>query len=223
MQYCEQALAVAGFETWNALSNLAFVAAAAAAWRARAKSRGAPRGFAPLVLTVLAIAAGSFAWHATHAPLAELADVLPILGFVVGFLYVSVRQRPAVGALGAGVASAALLAAIVVTGALAPRLLNGSAAYLPVLAALLLLAASDARPAARRLLVCAGGLFAVSLVARTVDPEVCAWFARGSHWGWHLCNGGVIALALQALLVPPASDTTPSRRDGAVAADARGR
>lgn len=202
MQYCEQALAIGGFEPWNALSNLAFVAAAASAWRGDAHSRHAPSGFSLLLLAVLAIACGSFAWHATHAPVAELADVVPILVFVVAFLYVTVRLRPDAGAFLAGVAAAALLFSILAVGVLAPRLLNGSAAYLPVLAALCVLAARDPRPAARTLLGFAGGLFVVSLTARTLDPQVCTWFPRGSHWLWHLCNGGVIALALHSLRVP---------------------
>jgi hypothetical protein len=204
MQYCEQALAIHGFEPWNAFSNLSFVAAAAAAWRADPQRRRAVRAVAPLVLCVVAIACGSFAWHATHAPLAELADVLPILVFVVGFLHASLCQRPGMTPTGAVAWSGMLLVAVVATGMLAPRTLNGSAAYLPVLVALLGLALTESRRAARAMLLAAGVLFIVSLAARTLDLTVCAALPRGSHWLWHLCNGGVIFLALRTLLVASA-------------------
>ena len=202
MQYCEQLLSSEAFESWNALSNAAFVAAALAGWaQARRHRASLWSGSSLLILLTLAIGAGSFAWHATHAPWAELADVLPILGFVLVLLYLLVRDL-AGGSVKAVVACGAMLAAIGGLIAVAPRALNGSLAYLPVLVGLACLAVATPWPETKRLLRAAAAVFAVSLTARTLDFAICADYPHGSHWLWHLGNGVVIFLAIKATLVP---------------------
>lgn len=203
MQYCEQLLARAGFEPWNAVSNAAFVLAAIVAVRTAPRTAWRADTAGLLVLAV-AIGAGSFAWHATHASWAELADVLPILAFVLLFLFSAVRRLPGGTVLAASAACGAMLIAIAGLIATVPRALNGSVAYLPVWTGLAALAVFTPDPDLRRLLRGATALFAVSLAARTLDLAICADFPHGSHWLWHVCNGGVIYLALRAALRPPA-------------------
>lgn len=43
-------------------------------------------------------------------------------------------------------------------------------------------------------------MFACSLVLRALDEPVCAWFAAGTHFGWHLLNAVVLYLAGHALI-----------------------
>ncbi len=202
MQYCEQLLSGDPFEPWNALSNVAFLFAALGSWLdARRRQRALTDAAALLMLLACTIGAGSFAWHATHAPWAELADVLPILSFVLVFLYVEVRALASRGI--AGLACGIMVAAIAGLLSVAPHALNGSLAYLPVLIGLAGLAIITPKPATNRLLRAATAVFAAALAARTFDLALCADYPHGSHWLWHLGNGVVIFLAIKTTLEMP--------------------
>ncbi|MBI3229667.1 MAG: ceramidase domain-containing protein [Burkholderiales bacterium] len=196
MQYCEAAIAFNRFEPWNAWSNVGFIVAAFIALIfARRVGAASPTvyvlgGFA------FAIGAGSFAWHATHRPWAEFADVIPILGFVLIFLFHALRMLGRTRTqswCGCGV----MLGSIVAIGLRWPTALNGSFAYVPVLIGLGVLAALNRIATVRRQLLGAVLAFAVSLSMRTLDPVVCSHFAHGSHWLWHLLNSVVIFIALR--------------------------
>ena len=201
IQYCEQLTAINGFEPWNAFSNAAFVVAASAAWgRARATQIALRGGVLLLVLLALAIGIGSFLWHATHAAWAELADVIPILCFVLVYLYnaltVLLRYRPRTALAGC----ITMVIAIVAVLYFARFALNGSAAYLPVLGGVMLVASAASGPQAKHTAGLAALVFAVSLCARSADLLGCPSFPIGLHWLWHLCNGLVIYLAQKSLI-----------------------
>ena len=84
--------------------------------------------------------------------------------------------------------------------------LNGSVAYLPPLAALLVIGwLVRGAPTGRRVLQ-AGCAFAVSLVLRSIDRLVCPAFPLGAHFAWHLLNGFVLYL-----LITAAIEATPVR------------
>ena len=214
MQYCEQLLSTGHFEPWNALSNVAFLFAALLSWLAARRQRLSVTPAASLLmLLAVTIGAGSFAWHATHAPWAELADVLPILSFVLVFLYVGVRA--AASRRHAAVACGVMVTAIGGLIAGMPHELNGSLAYLPVLIGLAGLAISLPKPATKRLLRAATAVFTASLTARTFDLALCADYPHGSHWLWHVGNGVVIYLAIKATL-EMFSGNVPQPRNGTV-------
>jgi Ceramidase len=200
-QYCEQLIALGQFEPWNSITNLAFILAAIAAWwRARSLQVRLGLSLGALIACALAIGIGSFAWHATHQAWAELADVIPILCFVLLFWYLSLSRMLGLGRRSAASATVGMLGAIVLIAALAPAALNGSAAYLPVFVGLCMLGFLPPASATRTYLRLAAACFAVSLTARTIDNDVCATFPLGTHWLWHLMNGAVIYLSLMALL-----------------------
>jgi hypothetical protein len=213
MHYCEQLSTQGAFEPLNAVTNLAFLLAAAWGWRAlRAVPRRLPAGPRTLPLLAAAIALGSFAWHATGARWAELADVLPIAGFVLVFLASALRGVVGVGAAVSLGACCALLAACVAAAIVAGDNLNGSAAYLPVLAGLcgLGLACRNRDRAAARGFALAAVLFTVSLAFRTMDLGTCALTGVGTHWLWHLLN----ALLLARLMTLLARHHRDARRPG---------
>lgn len=203
MIYCEQLLAVAGFEPWNALTNAAFLLAAWLGWRSFARTGSAvPPSARVLVALCGLIGLGSFAWHATGAPWAQWADVVPILGFVLVFLYVALRALLGAPAPLAVAACAALIGAALVAMRLFGPALNGSIAYVPVWLSLLAcsvvlhLRGSAAWPR----FALATLLFAVSLTFRSIDLAVCAaTHSRGTHWLWHLCNALLLYVLMQAL------------------------
>jgi len=203
MNYCEQLGALGGFEPWNALTNAGFLLAAAWGHRAlRRAGRALPPGPRSLPFIAAAIGLGSFAWHATGAAWAELADVLPIVCFVLVFLASALRGVLGCSARVAGLACLALVAAALAVGAAAGGALNGSATYLPVWAGLCALAWLAARrgSASRHGFAAASAVFALSLAFRTLDLDLCAHTGIGTHWLWHLLNALLLA-GLMSLLV----------------------
>ncbi len=203
MIYCERLLAIGGFEPWNAVTNAGFVLAAVWGYRAFHRaglaSRAVPRALVALALT---IGGGSFAWHATGAPWAQWADVLPILVFVLTFLAATLRTLCGASTAAAVAACAALLGAAALLLGLFGDALNGSLAYLPVWGALAALAWILRRrgSAAWRPFAFAALLFALSLGLRTADLALCAATGqRGTHWLWHLANSALIAVLMAAL------------------------
>ncbi len=202
MNYCEQLGALGGFGPWNALTNAGFLLAAAWGHRAlRSAGRPLPVGPRSLPSITASIGAGSFAWHATGAAWAQLADVLPIACFVLVFLASALRGVLDCSARVAGLACLVLLSAVLAASFGAGGALNGSAAYLPVWAGLCGLAWLAARKgsASRQGLSAASAVFALSLGFRTVDLALCTQTDVGTHWLWHLLNALLLA-GLMSLL-----------------------
>lgn len=211
MVYCEQFLATAGFEAWNAYSNIGFLVAGIVGGVAGVRVAGALSGSLRVLIGLsLAIGAGSFAWHATGQAWAQWADVIPILCFVLTFLMLALRQLFGCSIMKAGAASAGLFAALVLAIVFAGKALNGSMAYVPVWLALAGVAAAAYRlgSPARSSLATATLLFAISLAFRTVDLRWCGAFPHGTHWLWHLFNSALLA-QLMVLLARYGSAARP--------------
>lgn len=174
--YCERTAPGFWDEPFNALTNAAFLIAAAAAYaRAGAEARRDPAVIG-LTLTVVATGIGSFLFHTYAQVWSMLADTGAITVFVCWYLGFALRRFLAVSWPQMLLAVAAMLAAGLAADLLVPRgTLNGSVGYLPPLAALAAVGAVLARrghPAAAHLAV-AACVFAVSLALRTVDNAVC--------------------------------------------------
>lgn len=214
--YCERVGAHFWAEPFNAVSNAAFVVAAIWAWT---RMNRAARNDGPLVAVVLlagAIGIGSFLFHTFANLWSSFGDVGPIWIFVAAYLVLAVARFPdrrpgcATMLLVAAGAAAVAIYSIVSAGTeedtgSAGDPLNGSLQYAPAWLALAAFAASlvwRGHPA-RWWVVGAAGVFTVSLAFRTVDPAVCEGFPLGTHFLWHLLNGLMIGLLLQALIAIP--------------------
>lgn len=187
--YCERL----GPEYWaepvNAVTNLAFLVAAFIMWR---RTAGLVMGRV-LCLLLAAIGVGSYLFH-THAQVwAAVADVTPIVLFILVYLFAVNRDAcglgvlPALGLTGLFFPYAGMM---VPTFSLVPGL-GGSAGYAPV-ALLIFLYAGFLRnrlPEFARGLAVGAGILVVSLAFRTVDEPVCAAVPLGTHFMWHLLNG----------------------------------
>ncbi|MGE0629113.1 MAG: ceramidase domain-containing protein [Hyphomicrobiaceae bacterium] len=212
--YCERGLDP-GFwaEPLNAISNAAFLIAAAAAlvlWAKVGTERRATTELL-LVLLVAVIGIGSFLFHTYATRWAVLADVLPITVFMIIYLGYALRRFAGAPWL----LVAVLLAAFVFSLRAAESLtcvgracLNGSVGYLPALVALIAVGvwlAWRGHPAAGTLLAGAV-LFAVSLTLRTIDRSYCpltAFFSRrtiGTHFLWHIANATLLFMLLRGAL-----------------------
>src|SRR5229473_1375383 len=178
--YCERTDASFWAEPANALSNAAFLIAAAAAfwlWRRQSgsdRSRDWPA--LALIVVVVAVGIGSFAFHTLATRGAALADVIPIAIFIYGYLLLALRRFLH---LSAGVAIAIVVGYAVGAQALSwlapPRALNGSIGYVPALVAMIAMARVT-HGHVRRGFELAVMIFTVSLALRTIDLAACETF-----------------------------------------------
>ncbi len=204
--YCERTGPEFWSEPLNAASNLAFILAAILPYIAMRR-----RGWNDPLLSALCgiafcVGVGSFLFHTFAERWAAVADTVPILLFIIVFLYAAMKRL--FGLLGKW----AVIATVIAFGlslfarniglSIAGRSLNGSEGYFPALALLGgsalflgLLGKAAARPIA-----IATVIFAASLTARTVDAGICPYIPVGSHFIWHLLNGAMIAVLLSTLL-----------------------
>lgn len=202
-------------EPVNAVSNSAFPLAAAYALPvAPERERRDSLELLPIA-SGDCIGVGSLLLHTLASPAAELADAILIWSFVA--LYVTaviwrtngqdVIRTIRIAAIAAVAACVAIwiVGQSVTTGAdPAPMDLNGSLKYLP---ALIALAAFSGIALARQhpapwLASGATPMSFLSLVFRTVDLQVrAATGGPGTHLLWHLLNGLMAGLLLQALVV----------------------
>jgi ceramidase len=212
--YCERTDASLWAEPANALTNAAFLIAAAAAfllWR-RAGGRDWPA--LALIVVVAAVGLGSFIFHTAATRGAMLADVIPIAIFIYGYLLLALRRFLH---LSAAVAIAIIVGYAAGAQALSwlapPRALNGSIGYLPALVAMVAMARVT-HGRARRGLELAVMIFTVSLALRTIDLAACETFPVGTHFLWHVLNAVVLYVLLRTAIRESGSETAASARRG---------
>jgi hypothetical protein len=215
--YCERGTDPAFWaEPLNAVSNIAFILAAALAFHHLATRRDIDRSIDIRVLAgiVLIIGVGSFLFHTFAESWAVLADVIPITVFILAFLYVSLRTLAGAPRWLAGtlvILFFGLSQSISGLQCGGSACLNGSVGYLPSFLALggfaLYLSLKGGHPSTRWLW--AGFLvYAVSLTFRTIDLAACSSLllggrSVGTHFLWHLLNGLLLYLLLRALMARP--------------------
>ncbi|MFZ5676635.1 MAG: ceramidase domain-containing protein [Pseudomonadota bacterium] len=201
--YCERLGPGLLAEPLNALSNAAFIIAAV--WAARAALRRGNREpvIWLLIALVFVIGLGSLAFHTFANQWSVLADVLPITVFIYGYLAFALRRF--LGFAWWKVAGALIVLFAVTYAAesiLPPGFMNGSGAYLPALVASVLVSLELLRrghPAQLNVSLASTVLF-VSLIFRTADIVLCSLLPIGTHFVWHILNGVVLALYLEAAI-----------------------
>jgi ceramidase len=199
--YCERTDASFWAEPVNALSNLAFLIAAAVAFRLWRHGDRDDWPALALIGVVAAVGIGSFVFHTVATRAAILADVIPIAIFIYGYLLLALVRFLHLKAVAAGAIVVAFAAGAQALAASAPpRLLNGSVGYLPALAALIAVALSAGEAGTRRSLRLAAAVFAVSLAFRTADIAICPEFPLGSHFAWHVLNAVVLYMLLRTAI-----------------------
>lgn len=218
--YCERMDASFWAEPINAVSNLSFIVAAL--WAAYAAQKAGVSAVMVWVLIALAflIGTGSFLFHTFANTWSALADVTPIWTFVALYILVAISI---IGGVTPGkvVIGAVIVVALVVIVRLTlnddpaapqpPSRFNGSEQYAPALIAMLILTtmAMIRRTPIRYWFVGATLAFIVSLTFRTIDMAWCDHWHHGTHFMWHLLNGLVIGLLLQALIRNSQRTPTP--------------
>jgi hypothetical protein len=208
--YCERTDASFWSEPLNAVTNGAFLVAAAWALVLWTRAGGRDPAALWLILVTALVGVGSFLFHTLANRWSLLADVLPIAVFIYSYFFVALRRFLGVPRAPAVLATAAFMAFATsfeglwraVIGAYT---LNGSVGYGPAVLALfavgaLVLARPGLRRGAGRALTAAGAVFLVSLAFRTADEAVCPVMTVGTHSLWHALNAIVLFVLMRAAI-----------------------
>lgn len=197
--YCERLGPGYWAEPVNALTNAAFLIAALVMAR-RLRGQALPLAWSMCAL-LFAIGVGSYLWHTHATGWSGLADVLPILGFSLLYIYSANRdfwQMPRWAAL---LGTCAFLPYAAATGALlqALGLPGGAAGYapLPIMIAGYAIALSRCAPTTARGLALGTALLCLSLTFRTLDEPLCRAVPLGTHFLWHLMNAAMLGWMIE--------------------------
>ncbi len=210
--YCERLGPGLTAEPLNALSNLAFLLAAA--WLLLHPRGGTPPYARALAWMIALIGLCSLSFHVFANTGTQILDVLSIALYIHFFIacyfhhFLGWRWVYAVLPMLLFLALNQALALRVPAGAL-----NGSAGYLPPLAALLAMALTllALNRAGWKPLAAATAVFTLSLYLRTMDLAWCSRLPIGTHWLWHGLNALTLTLVTLSLDRPPPA----GRADGA--------
>jgi hypothetical protein len=204
IDYCERQGHGFWSEPVNALTNIAFLLAAAAAFALWRRRRETDYPALALIVVTALVGVGSFIFHTVATRGAMLFDVVPIAVFIYGYFLLALRRFFGLGAL-ASTAITLLFAAGSYLVEYTFHGLHGSVGYLPALGAMICFAALLWPRTRRRQtadgLALAALVFAASLTFRTMDGDVCAAFPLGTHFLWHILNACVLWLLLRTAML----------------------
>ncbi len=195
--YCERTDPGYWSEPWNALTNLAFMLAAIWMWRA---CSGLPAGRL-LAAILFAIGVGSFLFHTHATAWAAMADVGPIVLFILVYIWLVNRDIVGLGRWSATLAAALFVpyAAGVVALLDEVPFFRVSAAYwsVPLLIFLYALGLWRRAPQTARGMATGGLVLCLSITLRSLDEALCAEWPLGTHLGWHLLNAVMLAWMIE--------------------------
>lgn len=195
--YCERTGAGYWAEPVNAVTNIAFVLAAAIMWP---RVRELPMARA-LCVVLFGIGIGSYLFHTHATRWAEVADVLPIQAFILLYLFLVGRDFLSVRPLWAAAIAIGFFpyaAVLVPVFARIPGFAL-SAGYAPVPVLILIFAAllRKRAPATAREMALGAAILVVSLVFRTFDMPLCDVVPVGTHFVWHLLNATMLGWMIE--------------------------
>ena len=204
--YCERAGQVGTFaEPLNFATNGFFILAALMAAHAllHYPAHGRRIDLWLLALFMFAIGVGSGMWHWKPSATTLLMDVIPITLFMNLYLLSALRRLFELSWLRV-FCCWGLYVMLTFAGEayLPPDMLHGTVMYLPTYAAMVALTFGLARRDARvgKVFAVVTTVWSLSLIARTVDLELCPSFAMGTHFVWHTLNAWVLWRLLMVLV-----------------------
>jgi len=217
--YCERTSAAWDAEPFNAISNIAFLFAAWAAWNIQRKRPNAAlrRPIRALCIIIAVVGAGSLTFHTIATQWAEWADVIPILVFMIFYCWLILTvffKWPFW--LRALTTFAFLAATLFLESDAFQSVLWGGAMYLPTLFFLMTAGIGIWRidADAGKAFFAAAGLFAISFTARTIDEPLCSYLPIGTHYFWHIFNAAVLFLLVRTIILhAPGGDKAASRAE----------
>lgn len=187
--YCERLDPSFWSEPINAITNAAFLIAAIYMWR---RSEGL--FLAKLLCIVLfAIGVGSFLFHTFAQTWAGIADVLPIILYILVYIFAATRDFWNQRAWIAGFAVVLFFPYAALLSPLFAQIpgFESSSAYGPV--PLLIFAYAfglrNRAPETAKGLAIGASIVCLSLFFRSIDEPLCNVLPFGTHFLWHILNG----------------------------------
>ncbi len=204
--YCERTSPAWNAEPLNAISNLAFFVAAWAAWRLQRQRPNVPYQTQINILCAMiaVVGAGSLTFHTIATRWAEWADVIPILIFMILYLWLILTAFFSWPAWLKLVATIVFFAATFFLESDAfEKFLWGGAMYLPTLVFLMGAGITIWRQdgEAGKSFFGAAALFVLSFTARTLDMPLCGTLPIGTHYFWHFLNAAVLFLLVRTVIL----------------------
>ncbi|QFU09517.1 hypothetical protein PARPLA_01300 [Rhodobacteraceae bacterium THAF1] len=195
--YCERLGPGLLAEPANAVTNLAFVIVALWLWP---RARGVERWLCA-VLAVIGIGSGLF--HTFATAWASLADVVPILLYILIYVYAANLRfwgwSMWVSALGAVLFVPYALAAGQVFAVLPGFAVSSFYWPVPLLIFVYAFLLRSRLPRVSAGLAIGTGILCASLVARSVDDALCPVLPFGTHFMWHLLNATMLGWMITVL------------------------
>ena len=204
--YCERVGMGLLAEPLNAVSNVSFLLAAWAAWVVAKRTGALSAGVRALIAIGASVGIGSILWHTYPTMPTLILDSVPILIFIMWYIWLYVRNvigmRPPFAVASAAAFLLATLLAFPFAG-----VLHGAFVYTPGLVVTLVLGLFHARErrVARFTLLAAAGVYLAALFFRTIDNEVCPVLPIGTHFLWHILIGLVTYQAMRTLILSTAT------------------
>jgi ceramidase len=204
--YCERVGMGLFAEPLNAFSNVSFLLAALAAWVLARRTGTLSAGVRALIAIGASVGIGSILWHTYPTMPTLVLDSVPILIFIMWYIWLYARNVVGMRPLFAVASAAAFLLATFVALPFS-GVLHGAFVYTPGLVVTLLLGMFHARErrVARFTLLAAAGVYLAALFFRTIDNEVCPVLPIGTHFLWHILIGLVTYLAMRPLILSAAT------------------
>ncbi|WP_170429550.1 ceramidase domain-containing protein [Ruegeria arenilitoris] len=197
--YCERLSPAYWAEPINAVTNAAFLITAFIMWR-RVRGQGMPLAMG-LVVILAVIGVGSYLFH-THAQVwAAMADIAPILLYILVYIFAinrDVWHMRTVYALIVTVLFVPYAAATIPLFQFIPGL-GGSSAYAPVPLLILIYAflLRNRVPETACGLAIGAVILIASITFRALDEPLCAQLPLGTHFMWHILNATMLGWMIE--------------------------
>ena len=201
-EYCERVGFSLLAEPLNALSNLSFIFAAYAAWMLAKRTGTLSAGIKVLIALAGTVGIGSMLWHTLANTWTLYLDVVPIVFFIIGFIWMYTRNVIGKGAVFAVLSVGAFLLSAFLVRPIGDAL-HGAPSYLPGLLVVLVIGLYHAihRKPSRFTPLIAAGVYFTALFFRTIDLELCHFMTIGTHFIWHILIGLVLYLTMRSLIL----------------------
>lgn len=204
--YCERTSAAFDAEPVNAVTNFAFPIGAAILWlRYGKRPMIAGRGLiVTLILAMAIVGFGSLLFHVVGTRWAEWGDVIPILVFILLYLWFVLTYLLDLSAIFRIAILAMFFAATFYLEAEVPGdVLWGGALFAPTILVFITIGVVLKRrghPAGSAMLA-AMAVFFCAYFFRSLDHAICDAFPFGTHFMWHLLNAVLLFLLIRLAVV----------------------
>lgn len=199
--YCERTSAAFDAEPVNAVTNLAFPLGATILWLNYRRTAAMRRGIIiALILAMAMVGFGSLLFHVVGTRWTEWGDVIPILVFILLYLWFVLTDLFGLPVLPKIVILAAFFIATIYLEAAVPGdVLWGGALFVPTILTFVIFGIVLRRrghPAGLAMLA-AMAVFLCAYFFRSLDHAICDAFPLGTHFMWHLLNATLLFMLIR--------------------------